>query len=93
MAEYINRDDILDLSYCPTSLTWDNPLAEQKSVVDVDDINSIPTADVVEVVRCKDCEFYEPHGNGRGGICRYSKFTSRIRLSTDFCSDGKRRDK
>lgn len=49
MAEYINRDDVLDLSYCPTSLTWDNPLAEQKSVVDVDDINSIPTADVVEV--------------------------------------------
>lgn len=49
MAEYIERGKVLDMSYCPTSLTWDNPLAEQKSVIDVDDIKSIPAADVAEV--------------------------------------------
>lgn len=49
MAEYIERNKVLGMSYCPTPLTQDNPLADIKAVVDVEDIESIPTADVEEV--------------------------------------------
>lgn len=47
-----------------------------------------PTADVVEVVRCKDCKFYneaERMCNDTNGFDRYWK-------PTDFCSYGKRRE-
>lgn len=47
-----------------------------------------PNADVVEVVRCKDCEFYyedERMCNDTNGFDRYWK-------PTDFCSYGKRRE-
>ena len=47
--EYIERDKVLEMSYSPSCATLDNPLAEIKSVVDYDDIVSIPAADVVEV--------------------------------------------
>lgn len=49
-------------------------------------------ADFVEVVRCKDCECFEPHGNGKGGICRNRKCKG-IRYATDFCSYGGRKEK
>lgn len=49
MSEYIKREEVLALSYCPISLTMDNPLSEQKEVVDIRDIEAIPTADVEEV--------------------------------------------
>lgn len=50
-----------------------------------------PTADVVEVVRCKDCIFYEPHGNGKVGICRHLKLKSYLKHNIDFCSYGEKR--
>lgn len=48
-------------------------------------------ADFVEVVRCGQCECFEPHGNGKRGICRNRKCRG-IKFDTDFCSYGKRRD-
>ena len=38
-------------------------------------------------VYCKDCKDYEPHGNGKAGICRNRKCTG-LRYATDFCSYG-----
>ena len=52
-------------------------------------IAKTPTADVVEVVRCKDCKDYEPHGNGNAGICRNSKCKG-LRWDNDYCSYGER---
>lgn len=49
MARYIDADKVLEMSYCPTPLTRDNPLADVKAVVDVEDIESIPSAYVEEV--------------------------------------------
>ena len=49
MAEYIERDKVLEMSYCTEALTYDNPLIDAKSVVDVQDIEALPVADVEEV--------------------------------------------
>jgi hypothetical protein len=51
-------------------------------------VRDVPTADVVPVVRCKDCENAQ---NECGGmiICRVYKH---IMWLQDFCSYGKRKD-
>lgn len=55
---------------------------------------SAPAADVVEVVRCRDCKMWEKQnifehsdtgGMRRVGYCRCSRFT---RYEDDFCSSG-----
>lgn len=62
-------------------------------------IEKEPAADVVEVVRCKDCKFFIPDAEldhneypniiEADGLCNNSlKFT----YADDFCSDGERKD-
>ena len=54
-------------------------------------IRNIPSADVVEVVRCKDCKHLEPE---------YSRFAERFCYKVDdfisnfnwFCADGERKE-
>ena len=60
--------------------------------VSVKDIDDAPTVDAVEVVRCKDCKYYEigkdylPYCNHcDGGIADYPR-------KDDFCSYGERKD-
>lgn len=49
-------------------------------------INEIPAADVVEVVRCKDCKHWQDGGFSSYCIC--DGFTH----SDDYCSYGERKD-
>lgn len=49
-------------------------------------INSVPAADVVEVVRCKDCRWWRDIDH----TCKYS-FTSPM-CANDYCSHGERKD-
>lgn len=49
-------------------------------------IRSIPTADVMEVPRCKDCKFF-----CRENRCYCGEFGG-IVTEEDFCSRGKRKD-
>jgi hypothetical protein len=56
-----------------------------------DAIAKTPAADVVEVVRCKDCRSYEPHGNGKAGRCRNPKCKG-LHWANDFCSYGERKE-
>lgn len=58
-------------------------------------IEELPAADVVEVVRCKDCEYFFPWADhSKFGDCMVyvcdleDPFTME---ETDFCSDGERR--
>ena len=55
-------------------------------------IGEAPAADVVEVVRCKECRFYETdveyYGGGTKDVCRLLK---RQMQCDDFCSYGERR--
>lgn len=54
-------------------------------------IDSVPAADVVEVVRCRDCIYWEPASPTRtSGNCNRSfEITA---WATDFCSYGERKD-
>jgi hypothetical protein len=55
-------------------------------------IENAPTADVVEVVRCKDCKHYG--GVVYGGVCRkYSGYETKVCTEKDhYCSYGERKD-
>lgn len=55
--------------------------------------NEMPRVDAVEVVRCKDCRFYETgveyYPDGTKDICRLLK---RQMLEDGYCSVGERKD-
>ena len=78
MVEYIDRE-AANLALAEQSFDWNK--AKQA-------LASVPAADVVPVVRCKDCENAQ---NECGGmiICRVYKH---IMWLQDFCSYGKRKD-
>ena len=77
-VEYIDRE-AANLALAEQGFDWDK--AKQA-------LASVPAADVVPVVRCKDCENAQ---NECGGmiICRVYKH---IMWLHDFCSYGKRKD-
>ena len=59
-------------------------------------VSKTPTVDAVEVVRCKDCYWWNTERKGINGECvcnRFSMFKhySNLTLPTDFCSYGERR--
>ena len=57
-------------------------------------IDTQPTADVVEVVRCKDCKHYEWADNRAFGMpTKYCSWTGFEDVDdNDFCSRGERRE-
>ena len=64
-------------------------------------IHDIPTADVVEVVRCKDCKYQRKHFHAdarrkEGGYfiywCDLVDGYSHVCLDDDYCSKGERRE-
>ena len=59
-------------------------------------LSNMPADDVVEVVRCKDCEFWNKDENILGGICdEWSDFEDSIISYTkpdDYCSRGERKE-
>ena len=61
--------------------------------VSADEIDKMPTADVVEVVRCKDCVHYKADTEycqtKHKGYCEYDGV---IKLQKHFCSYGERKD-
>lgn len=84
MAEYIKREAVIDL----ITRRYENP------EICTQEINSIPAADVVPVVRCKNCEHStETAGyDGRGLFCAiWGREWQRVRPD-DFCSYGERKD-
>lgn len=97
---YIDADKLIDELNYNTALTWARGLGSAwwSHAVNLKDnmlkcIDRMPTADVVEVVRCKDCKhatFYACKNDAcyRGIICEYQ-------IGTDdenfFCSYGERR--
>lgn len=59
-------------------------------------IEELPAADVVEVVRCKDCKDFRPWGGqsklGDCMVCVCDGENPFTMEETDFCSDGDRKD-
>ena len=88
MSEYIKREELVEeISKAPAyfesgDIKYGIEIAE--SIVEQQ-----PTADVAEVVRCKDCKEYELM------TCNNQRFCSRFGgyvTEEDFCSRGERKD-
>lgn len=79
--DYIKREDALNAIHGLTMYRGTIPF---DSVIF--NINKIPLADVVEVVRCKDCKHYKDNHR-----C-YSKYSNmdNYRSQNDYCSYGER---
>ena len=88
--EYISREAVLSKSY--SYLLPNGDYSPQ--VVFASSIKSIPSADVVEVVRCKDCKhynrrYYELSGKYYGTFCDLYHYG----FKADFyCAQGERRE-
>lgn len=81
MADYIKREAVMKLFDKVGCYLNPKCLQRQK-----ERIESIPTADVVEVVRCKNCAY----ANDDGTICRYG--VGRSTKPNGYCHNGERRD-
>ena len=85
MTDYISRQAAIDFAI---------ELGKQgKQAFIVDCLKQIPNADVVEVVRCKDCKYCSPN---KVYGCRIKSFDNEKdeRLyADDYCSFGERADK
>ena len=55
MNDYISRQAAIDQWVWGCTDKW----GKDSKVVHIEDIEALPSADVVEVVRCKDCRFYK----------------------------------
>ena len=81
MAEYIKRKAVIDL----ITRRYENP------EICTQEINSIPAADVVPVVRCKDCAFCENKGMS-GLYCNHPDNRNPYGCrGNDFCDAGRKR--
>lgn len=91
MAEYIERETAVD---AVSEVYYDTPDVNLSAEKFKAAINAIPAADVVEVVRCKDCKHYDMgvclkiYSDGNVHAAAWQK-----RKPDDFCSYGERRDK
>lgn len=81
MARYIDADKI---DYTFTVVGMDEN-AGYRAVAFESDIDDMPTADVVEVVRCKDCKYFVSE------VCRCDLALNFSR-GDDFCSYGERKE-
>lgn len=83
MSDLISRQDALSVFH-----SW---IDKRGDVHDVDEIpeyeaiENLPSADAVEVVRCKDCKFYVK--NNPTVLCLRDSSTPEW-----FCADGERRE-
>ena len=59
--------------------------------VDYENINQLPTVDAVEVVRCKDCNYFGGHGACHAHAADVYGTPIFVR-EDDFCSYGERRE-
>ena len=92
MTDYVKREDVLKLKSEYASYNMD---------ISSKDVEALPSADAVEVVRCKACNFSEH--NGVEWKCKLHSGSSHTEFGYDkqhsefhggnwFCADGRRRD-
>lgn len=91
MAEYIERetafDAITDLAgKAPTRSAYEAVWKSARA------LKKIPAADVVSVVRCKDCKYaYINSFSAASGVALCSS-SAKVMQQDDFCSYGERKD-
>lgn len=80
MSDYIKREDAEKL----LRYNFLGALTEDERV---NELNKVPSADVVEVIRCKDCKFYDTDNDTGFPLCR--RLGDIVMKPTDYCSYGK----
>ena len=95
MAEYIERDALmLHITEVKILLRGDSDWLRgcRDALQAIGElVQTAPAADVVEVVRCKDCEYYEDEEC----VCPYIFMSDAAHLypsEDDFCNYGKRKE-
>ena len=87
MSDYIKRNDVLRIMRRAFDFDYDEATA----------VENLPAADVVEIVRCKDCKYGEENCKSPiyGMWCkRFGAEKSYLAvLPTDYCSYGERKEK
>ena len=86
MADLIDRAAALAKSF---------DIGAYSNVVSAYDLATFPSVDAVEVVRCKDCVWWEPHTHGSLiGRCENPRngLVNEYTDDTDFCSYGERKE-
>ena len=90
MTDYINRET-LKKRFCGICEEYGKC---QELCFDMKLINSVPAADVVEVVRCGDCKYVEPSKGRSKDKLPYFCTIHREKFSdqTEYCSFGRKKD-
>lgn len=94
MAEYINREQALSFPFANGH--YDHKNANEHFIFGCETykewLETLPTADVVEVVRCKDCKFSYEDLSGR--TCSYGICVDCVVHDNFFCAygEGRRED-
>lgn len=94
MAEYIERSLLMEwLTAAETQKRLRSSSGEEVYAEVLVMINNAPTADVVEVVRCKECKYGWTHiyQTSAPTLHCINVFCGKEVKSMDFCSYGKRR--
>lgn len=83
--EYIEKKDLKKII---KANAWTNPAVPNAVNMIID---RTPAADVAEVVRCKDCEYYTREMIGDSLECTCNCFSGMINISPDsYCSYGEK---
>lgn len=96
MPEYIEREALKceNLEKYMTVMEVNTKEYGNQIVVAVDDLMYLPTADVAEVVRCKDCIYYRKMATGGLCMCGDKKTSYAADFypkENDFCSYGEKK--
>lgn len=92
MSEYIEKARLLERLtdyYNQTAMDDTKPLSMRTAADCLSIIGGAPAADVVEVVRCKNCKNYELMKSNNSHFC--NEFGGRV-TEEDFCSRAQRMD-
>ena len=90
MTEYIKREEALKHKHKMSGADWGGEFWDE--AVLCEDIRKIPAADVVEVVRCKDCKYYRQNEYSSDKDMMCMCWCDWLPTDPDdFCSYGKRK--
>lgn len=84
MSRYIDKDKLLD------DLNWFAPEPHKDSISDF--IEEQPEADVVEVVRCKDCKWWQKLSDSCQGKCFLIGHYALYPTGSWYCANGERKE-
>lgn len=91
MDDYISRESVLDLTARKNSI-WDK-ITDSSGRGLTEIVNSVPAANVVEVVRCRDCAHFMCFGSVMEcGLYAWGSNGLENPEQNDYCSKGVRKE-